>query len=81
LHRGKKIGDILRKKTYKKNTKKQILELLEQRLKILQSAMQSFEQNQALMKNVRMANIELIQNDITGLKESLRKLRKYRTIV
>lgn len=71
----------MRKKTYKKNTKKQILELLEQRLKILQSAMQSFEQNQALMKNVRMANIELIQNDITGLKESLRKLRKYRTIV
>lgn len=42
---------------------------LKRRLKILENSKQLYEQNPNLLKNVRTANIELIQNEIEFLKK------------
>lgn len=61
----------MRRKKNKRSIKEGLISLLQYRMKVLQSARQNYGQNPNLMKNVRMANIELIQNDIEDLKERL----------
>lgn len=60
----------------KKNKKsvKGLINLLQLRLRALETEKRLYEQNPTLMKNVKIANIELIQNDIEDLKKSLTEI-------
>jgi len=57
-----------------KNTKQGLIDLLRHRLRLLESAKLHYEQNPALMPNLKLANIEIIQNDIEVLKEILSRI-------
>lgn len=48
-------------------------ELLKNRLKALENLKQLYEQNPNIAENVRVANIELVQNDIEALEKILYK--------
>jgi len=61
----------LTKKKNNKSIKEELINLLQHRMKVLQSARQIYEQNPTLMSNVKMANIGLVQNDIEDLKDTL----------
>lgn len=55
----------------KGNTKEELTGLLRKRLKLLNAAKQHYEQNPNLAKNVKMANIELVQNDMVSTRKAL----------
>ncbi len=59
------------KKKDKKSTKQKLISLLRHRIKLLESTRQHYEQNPILTKNLKIANIELVQNDIEALKKLL----------
>ncbi len=44
------------------------------RLRMLENTKALYEQNQNLPPNVRMANVQLVQNDIIALKKRRKKL-------
>jgi len=47
------------------------------RLRQLENTKTLYEQNQNLPANVRMANIQLVQNDIIALKKRLKKRTRF----
>lgn len=61
----------MREKTGKRNAKPGLIDLLRHRIRLLEGSKLHYEQNPALMPNIKMANIEIIQNDIEVLKEIL----------
>jgi len=58
----------MNKKKDKKSAKKELINLLQSRIKSLEIEKQHYEQNPNLMKNIKVFNIEEIQNDIEALK-------------
>lgn len=62
------------KKKGKRNTRQGLIDLLGYRIRLLESAKLHYEQNPALMPNLKMVNIEIIQNDIEVLKEILNRI-------
>ncbi len=70
---GKQKLQAMNEKKNKKSAKQELINLLEYRIKSLEIEKQLYEQNPTLMKNIKMANIELIQNDIEALKKTLSK--------
>ncbi len=64
----------MKKKKDKKSTKQKLIDLLQHRIRLLEIEKQNYEQNPTLLNNVKMANIEIIQNDIAALKETLSKI-------
>lgn len=67
----------MRKKTGRKNTEQGLIDLLRHRIRLLEGAKLHYEQNPTLMPNLKMANIEIIQNDIKFLKEILKSKRRF----
>lgn len=65
----------MRKKKNKKGEKQKFITWLRHRIKLLENARQHYEQNPTLTKNLKIANIELVQNDIEALKKLLGALR------
>jgi len=61
----------MKKKKDKKSPEQRLINWLQHRIRLLENAKQHYEQNPTLMKNLKMANIELIQNDIEVLKKTL----------
>lgn len=61
----------MRKKKDKKGARQELISYLRRRIKLLKSARQHYEQNPNLTKNLKIANIELVQNDIEALKKLL----------
>jgi hypothetical protein len=55
----------------KTGAEQKLIGQLKRRIKLLQAAKQHYQQNPALASNVRIANIELVQNDIEALKNIL----------
>ncbi len=51
-----------------------LIDWLFYRMRLLDVERQNYEQNTALTQNIKAANIEIIQNDIEGLKKILRKI-------
>jgi hypothetical protein len=65
----------MKKRKDKGNVKQRLVDLLQHRIRLLEIEKQHYEQNPALMNNVRIANIELIQCDIATLKKILSAVR------
>jgi len=61
----------MKKKKDKNNTKQELMNLLKYRIKTLQIEQQLYEQNPTLMKNIKIANVELIQGDLATLRKLL----------
>ena len=61
----------MKKKKDKKSPEQRLINWLQYRIRLLENAKQHYEQNPTLIKNLKMANIELIQNDIEVLKKTL----------
>jgi len=59
----------------KENAKQKLINRLKHRIKLLEITKQHYEQNPTLLKNLKIANIELVQNDIETLKEILSDMR------
>lgn len=66
----------MRKKRDKENTKQKLINRLRHRIKLLENVREHYEQNPTLMRNLKIANIELIQNDIESLKKILSSIHK-----
>lgn len=64
------------KKLLKRIDEKQ-LDPLWYRLRQLENTKMLYEQNYNLLANVRMANVQLVQNDIIALKERLKKRKGF----
>lgn len=62
------------KKKGKRKVKPDLIDLLRHRIHLLEGAKLHYEQNPTLMPNLKMANIEIIQNDIEVLKEILSRI-------
>ncbi len=52
---------------------KLLIDLLWQRLRMLENTEALYEQNPNLPSNVRIANVQLVQNDVSALKKKLKK--------
>lgn len=63
----------MKKKKDKKSAGQKLIDSLQNRIKTLEAAKQHYEQNPTLTQNLKMANIELVQNDIETLKNILGK--------
>jgi len=61
----------MEKKKDKQSVKQKLINWLKHRIRLLEIEKQNYEQNPVLMSNVKMANIEIIQNDIVVLKKTL----------
>ncbi|MDD4894625.1 MAG: hypothetical protein PHW54_04845, partial [Candidatus Omnitrophica bacterium] len=44
------------------------------RMRLLDVERQNYEQNSALMQNIKTANVEIIQNDIEDIRGALNKI-------
>lgn len=62
---------VMGKKIDKKNSEQELISWLRHHIKLLESARQHYEQNPNLLKNLKIANTELVQNDIEILKKLL----------
>ena len=62
------------KKIYKNSLKQGLVDLLQLRIRSLEIERQLYEQNPNLIRNLKITNIALIQNDIEALKRKLREL-------
>ena len=60
----------MKKKKDRQGIEQKLIHWLKHRIRLLENAKQHYEENPNLMKNVRMANIEIIQSDIAALKNS-----------
>jgi hypothetical protein len=65
---------VMRKKKAKKSVKQELINLLQHRIKLLEIEKQHYGQNPTLMRNLKMANIELIQNDLATLRKILNEM-------
>lgn len=54
-----------------KMSQKQLTNLLQSRIKALESERQNYQRNPAIANNVKKANVDLIENDIVMLKKIL----------
>ena len=61
----------MRKKREKESAKQKLIDLLRHRITSLEGARQHYEQNPNLMRTFKIANAELVQNDIELLKKLL----------
>jgi len=61
----------MRKKRDKESAKQKLISRLRHRIKLLESTRQHYEQNPNLMRTLKIANIELVQNNIEVLKKLL----------
>ncbi len=61
----------MKKKKDKQSLGQVLINRLQHRIRLLEIEKQNYEQNPTLMKNVKMANIEIIQNDIAALRKTL----------
>ena len=66
----------MKRKNNKKSDKRELISLLRNRIKALESARQNYAQNFNLAKNVRIANTVAVENDLETLKELLTALTK-----
>ena len=64
----------MKEKKNKTNLKQELIKLLEHRIRLLEIEKQNYEYNPTLMKNVKMANIVLVQNDIEDLENILNQI-------
>ena len=64
----------MKEKKNKTNLKQELIKLLEHRIRLLEIEKQNYEHNPTLMKNVKMANSVLVQNDIEDLEKILNKI-------
>lgn len=68
------------KKLLKRIDEKQ-LDPLWYRLRQLENTKMLYEQNYNLLANVRMANVQLVQNDIIALKKRLKKRKGFTSLM
>jgi hypothetical protein len=61
----------MRKNKDAKSTKQKLTGQLRNRIRVLENARQHYEQNPSLRQTLKIANIELVQNDIEALKKLL----------
>lgn len=61
----------MKKKKDRQSIKQRLIDWLRHRIRLLEIEKQNYEQNPAFMSNIKMANIEIIQNDIAALKKTL----------
>ncbi len=61
----------MKKKKNRQGIEQKLVHWLKHRIRLLENAKQHYEQNPNLMKNIRTANIEIIQSDIAALKKLL----------
>lgn len=61
----------MKKKKDRQSIKQRLINWLHHRIRLLEIEKQNYEQNPTLMRNIKMANIEIIQSDITALKKTL----------
>jgi len=66
----------MKKRKDSKMAKQELIDSLRLRIRSLQNARQHYQQNPNSMSNVRIMNIDLIQNDIELLKKTLSILTK-----
>lgn len=64
---------MIRKKN-SDSAKRELINMLRNRIKALHSAKQIYEQNHAFPENVKFANMGIIQNDLETLSEILKVL-------
>jgi hypothetical protein len=64
----------MKEKGNKNNLKQELIKLLEHRIRLLEIEKQNYDYNPTLMKNVKMANIVLVQNDIEDLEKILNQI-------
>jgi hypothetical protein len=64
----------MKEKKNKTNLKQELIKLLEHRIRLLEIEKQNYDYNPTLMKNVKMANIVLVQNDIEDLEKILNQI-------
>lgn len=65
----------MKEKKDRKSIKQRLINLLQHRIRLLEIEKQHYEQNPTLIKNLKMVNIELIQNDIEALKKVLSEIK------
>jgi hypothetical protein len=64
----------MKEKGNKNNLKQELIKLLEHRIRLIEIEKQNYDYNPTLMKNVKMANIVLVQNDIEDLEKILNQI-------
>lgn len=61
----------MKKKKDRQDRRQKLISWLKHRIRLLEIAKQHYGQNPNLMKNVKVANVEIIQSDIAALKKLL----------
>jgi hypothetical protein len=61
----------MKTKKDKQDVRQGLIDLLQYRIRLLEMEKQHYEQNPTLMHNLKVANIEITQNDIAALKKIL----------
>lgn len=64
----------MRKKKDEQTPEQKFISWLKRRVRQLEMAKQHYEHNPNLMRNIKMANIEIIQSDIASLRELLDRI-------
>ena len=64
----------MKKKKDRQSLKQRLINWLRYRIRLLEVEKQNYEQNPTLMSNIKMANIEIIQNDKAALKKTLSEI-------
>ena len=64
----------MKKRQDKKNPRQRLIDWLKYRIRLLEAEKQNFALNLTFMKNVKTANIEIIQNEIETLKRVLNEV-------
>ena len=64
----------MREKKDKESAKQKLINQLRHRIKLLEGTRRHYEQNQNLFRALKIANIELVQNDIEALQKTLKAL-------
>jgi len=64
----------MKKRQDKKNPRQRLIDWLKYRIRLLEAEKQNFALNLTFMKNVKTANIEIIQNEIETLRRVLNEV-------
>lgn len=64
----------MNKKKNKKDVKQGLIDLLKSRVKSLEIQKRLYEQNPVLMKNIKIANTEIIEGDLAVLRKILSQI-------
>jgi len=64
----------MKKKKVTESADSILIDWLLYRMRLLDVERQNYEQNSALMQNIKTANVEIIQNDIEDIRGALNKI-------